>query len=134
MAKGVLAAAESPAAAGRVYFLADAHGGFGYGDVARSLEHAFGRRTRRLPLPDLLLDLAGVITDEVAWLCGSRPIFGRDKAREIKARWWLCSAERAARDLGWRARIPLDEGFAETARWYAEAGKLVSPRRVLSPL
>jgi len=133
VAEGVLAAAESPAAAGRVYFLADEHG-YGYRDVARSLERAFGRRTRRVPLPDLVLDLAGVITDEVAWLLGSRPIFGRDKAREIKARWWLCSPERAARDLGWRARIPLDDGFAETARWYAEAGRLRAPRRVPSPL
>jgi nucleoside-diphosphate-sugar epimerase len=131
----MLAAAETPAAAGRTYFLADEHGhGYGYRDVARSLERAFGRRTRRVPLPDLLVDLAGVITDEVAWLFGRRPIFGRDKAREIKARWWLCSPERAARDLGWRARIPLDDGFAETARWYAEAGKLPSPRRVRSPL
>ncbi|MHC4731703.1 MAG: NAD-dependent epimerase/dehydratase family protein [Planctomycetota bacterium] len=135
VAEGMLAAAETPAAAGRTYFLADEHGhGYGYRDVARSLERAFGRRTRRVPLPDLLVDLAGVITDEVAWLFGRRPIFGRDKAREIKARWWLCSPERAARDLGWRARIPLDDGFAETARWYAEAGKLPSPRRVRSPL
>jgi nucleoside-diphosphate-sugar epimerase len=135
VAEGVLAAAEAPAAAGRVYFLADERGrGYGYRDVARSLERAFGRRTRRVPLPDLLVDLAGVLTDEVAWLCGSRPIFGRDKARELKARWWLCSPERAARDLGWHARIPLDDGFAETARWYAEAGKLRSPRRVRSPI
>jgi len=135
VAEGVLAAAESPVAAGRVYFLADEHGrGYGYGDVARSLERAFGRRTRRVPLPDLLVDLAGVLTDEVAWLCGSRPIFGRDKARELKAHWWLCSPARAARELGWRARIPLDDGFAETARWYAEAGKLRSPRRVRSPI
>ncbi|MHC4970870.1 MAG: NAD-dependent epimerase/dehydratase family protein [Planctomycetota bacterium] len=134
VAEGTLAAAETPAAAGRTYFLADEHGtGYGYRDVAESLERAFGRRTRRVPLPDLLLDLAGVITDEVAWLCGRRPVFGRDKAREIKARWWLCSPERAARELGWRARIPLDDGIAETARWYAEAGKLRS-RRVRSPL
>jgi nucleoside-diphosphate-sugar epimerase len=135
VAEGTLAAAETAAAAGRTYFLADEHGsGYGYPEVARSLERAFGHRTRRVPLPDLLLDLAGVITDEVAWLCGRRSIFGRDKAREIKARWWLCSPERAARDLGWRARIALDDGFAETARWYAEAGKLPSPRRVPSPL
>lgn len=135
VAEGMLAAAETPAASGRTYFLADEHGtGYDYREVARSLERAFGRRTRRVPLPDLLLDLAGVLTDEVAWLCGRRPIFGRDKAREIKARWWLCSPERAARELGWRARTPLDDGFAETARWYAEAGRLRSPRRVPSPL
>ncbi|MHC4549049.1 MAG: NAD-dependent epimerase/dehydratase family protein [Planctomycetota bacterium] len=124
--EGVLAAAAAPVAAGRVYFLSDRHG-HTYGAIARSLARAFGRRARRIPVPDLLLDLAAVLTDEYAVLAGTRPLFGRDKARELKARWWLCSAERAARELGWRARIRVDEGFAETARWYIGAGKVRAP-------
>jgi nucleoside-diphosphate-sugar epimerase len=121
VARGLVLAAEAEAARGRTYFLADARG-YGYGDVAESMGRAFGRRPRRVPVPDFVLDLAAALTDEIAGLLGRVPVFGRDKARELKARWWLCSAERAARELAWEPRIPLDEGIAETARWYAGAG------------
>ena len=100
---------------------------FEYGEIAASLGRAFGVRTRRIPVPDLVLDLAGVLVDEFASLVGATPIFGRQKARELKVRWWLCSARRAEREIGWRPRVTLDEGMAATARWYVEAGKVRVP-------
>ena len=121
-AEGVLAAAGS-GAEGLTFFVADATG-CSYRDIARALEGAFGRTARRLPFPDALLNLAGVLADEIAALRGRSAIFGRQKAAELRARWWLCSAQRAARDLGWRPTISLQEGMADTARWYMETGHI----------
>jgi len=132
-AEGVLSAALAPGAAGRTYFLADERG-YGYDDVARCLAGAFGRRLRRIPVPDFAVDLAALLTDEAASLLGRVPVFGREKARELKARWWLCSAALAVRELGWTPRIPLAEGFAATARWYAAAGRVRPPSGVPGPL
>jgi nucleoside-diphosphate-sugar epimerase len=123
VARGILLAATREEARGRTYFLADP-AGYGYGDLARGLGAAFGTRPRVLPLPDCLLDLAGALTDEVAGLTGAVPVFGRQKALELKQRWWLCSAGRAEREIGWRPLVPLAEGLAETARWYVRAGKV----------
>jgi nucleoside-diphosphate-sugar epimerase len=128
VAEGVCSAAFEERAAGRVYFVSDPTG-FGHEDVAASLGRAYGRRLRRLPVPDLLLDLAAVLTDEWASIVGGVPVFGRQKAIELKTRWWLCSSKRAERELGWRARIGLEEGMAETARWYGEHGRVRVPRR-----
>jgi len=133
VAEGILAAALAPDASDRVYFLSETHG-YGYDDVAHALERVFSRRTRRLPLPDLVVDAVAALADEIAALAGKRPLFSRDKAREIKARWWLCSGERAAREIGWRPRITLDDGVRETARWYVAHGKVKAPRGVPSPL
>ena len=121
-AEGVLAAAGS-GAEGLTFFVADATG-CSYRDIARALEGAFGRTARRLPFPDALLNLAGVLADEIAALRGRSAIFGRQKAAELRARWWLCSAQRAVRDLGWRPTISLQEGMADTARWYMETGHI----------
>jgi len=137
VARGILAAGTADGAAGRAYFLADANG-YGYPEVAGSMGRAFGRTLKRVPVPDFVLDLAAALTDEVAALGGWVPVFGRDKARELKARFWLCSAARAACELRWEPRITLDEGIAETASWYVDAGWLRGPRiaatRVPSPL
>ncbi|MGH7163596.1 MAG: hypothetical protein ACREID_08935, partial [Planctomycetota bacterium] len=54
------------------------------------------------------------------------------KARELKARWWLCSSARAESELGWRPVIGLDQGMRDTARWYVDAGK-VRPLRAAGP-
>jgi len=128
VADGILAAATAPGADGRTYFLADDDGGYSYSGLGQAMATAYGRRQRRLPLPDVLLDLAAVAADEIAALTGRVSVFGRQKAIELKTRWWLCSPARARRELGWKARVPLATGLAETARWYAEAGKAPFPR------
>jgi len=133
VATAVLAAARIPASAGRIYFVADANG-YGYDDLAGALGRAFGRRLRRIPIPDLALNLAAILTDAMAWLSGRTPVFGREKVKELKARWWLCSAARAERELGWKPTIPLDEGVVETVRWYANTGRVRVPPGVTSSL
>jgi nucleoside-diphosphate-sugar epimerase len=97
VARGILLAVEAEGARGRVYFLSDGEG-YGYPDVACAMGSAFGRRTRRVPVPD--------------------------KASELKARLWICSAGRAEHDLGWQPLVPLDEGIRETADWYVQEGLL----------
>jgi nucleoside-diphosphate-sugar epimerase len=60
-------------------------------------------------------------------------VFGRDKARELKARLWLCSAARAERELGWRPQVALDDGIRETAEWYVREGLVRAPRGAKRP-
>ncbi|MGQ0612456.1 MAG: NAD-dependent epimerase/dehydratase family protein [Planctomycetaceae bacterium] len=121
VAEAILLAGTRGEARNRLYYLAEGPG-CTHGEVGEALSAAYGRRLRRVPLPDLLLDLAGVLTDELAGLLGRTPVFGRDKAKDLKARFWVCSALRAGRELGWTPRITLQEGMAATARWYEEQG------------
>jgi nucleoside-diphosphate-sugar epimerase len=55
---------------------------------------------------------------------GRAPLLDGDKANELLAPGWACSSQALRRDAGWAAEIPLDEGLAETARAYREAGWL----------
>jgi nucleoside-diphosphate-sugar epimerase len=123
VAAGAYSAALAENSRGRTYFLADPKG-CSHVEFAESLGAAFNHRVRRLPVPDLLVDLAAVLTDEWASLTGAVSLFGRQKAIELKTRWWLCSAARAERELGWRAKVELREGAAETARWYEAHGRV----------
>ena len=43
-----------------------------------------------------------------------------DKAREIVAGSWICSARAAAEELGFTVSAPLLERLRQTAEWYRE--------------
>jgi nucleoside-diphosphate-sugar epimerase len=60
----------------------------------------------------------------VARVTGRASVLAPEKAAELLAPAWTCTSEALARDAGWRARIAVDEGFAQTARWYRESGWL----------
>jgi nucleoside-diphosphate-sugar epimerase/glycosyltransferase involved in cell wall biosynthesis len=49
----------------------------------------------------------------------TEPEFSAMASRPWDVRDWYANPARAAEVLGWRAEVPLDEGLARTARWYA---------------
>jgi nucleoside-diphosphate-sugar epimerase len=118
LVRGVVA----PAARG-VYHIAEPRS-YSWEAVGRMVGAAVGRRVRALPVPAALLGgLAGVV-ETAAGLVGSSSIFNRDKARELLAPGWLCETESARAEMGYEARIGLDEGLRATARWYRDNGWL----------
>ena len=50
--------------------------------------------------------------------------FNRDKYAEMRQRYWVCSHDEIARDLGWKPQVTLGEGAALTAAWYRREGWL----------
>lgn len=118
LVRALLLAGEHPAAAGRVYFAAAPP--LRFGDILTLLGDAFERQPLRVPVPGVALVAAGVGADLLARLTGTPRPFGRQKALEMLHRGWVCSTERAARELGFRAEIGYAEGFRQTADWYRQ--------------
>lgn len=122
LVRGIADAAESPAAAGRTYFLA-------YDDpvelsqIVRIMVRAIRGRPRyhiHIPLR-LLMGLASCV-ETVASLTGRTTFVTRHKIREIGQRWWTCSSAAARRDFGFCPSASLETAIAATARWYIENG------------
>lgn len=122
LAHGMLLAARQPEAMGRTYFLT---GGDAELDTVLDLiAAALGQTPRRIAVPPALLELAALLSEAVARALGTALTFHRGKAMELRQPAWLCSGERAARELGFQPRWKLDEGIAQTVRWYLAAGWL----------
>lgn len=79
----------------------------------------FVLKTRKWPF--LLPALAG---DALGKLTGKPSIFGMDKLREATQTGWVCSVEKAQQQLGFAPAYSLEERYAQTARWYRQAGWL----------
>ena len=125
LALALVAAAESPQALGRTYNAA-------HPTVVTQLElalavgRAVGRPVRTLRLPSVVVRAVLAAAGTLTRAFGGAPLLDADKAQELLAPGWVASSHALERDAGWKAVIGLEEGLAETARHYREAGWLPS--------
>jgi nucleoside-diphosphate-sugar epimerase len=85
---------------------------------------ALGRRVKVLPAPPPLIWGVAAMGELVGKIARRPPVLNLDKAREIAAGDWLCSAQAAAEQLGFRPAAPLNERLRQTADWYRREGWL----------
>lgn len=123
LAEGAIAAAESPVCAQRTYHLTHPEV-VTQRALVEAVGRAVGRRVRVFTLsPPAVRQLLRV---SGAWARVRRraSLLCPDKAAELLAPAWTCSATGLRRDAQWTADIALDEGLGETALWYRSAGWL----------
>lgn len=95
-----------------------------YRGVMEALARALGVRPLRVHVPLWIVSLAGAIGQFLYDVTGRPMIVNRDKARELRAPSWACDADPIRRELGFQPRFDLDQGLADTVRWYRENGWL----------
>ena len=123
LAEGIVRAGEAPEGANEAFYFANGEA-VEVSAVLGIIERAIGARTVRVGIPDRVVRFLGAVVEDSARLAGKRSMFGRDKALEMTQKAWCCSPAKAEKKLGWKARIPLEEGMKETAGWYKSQGLL----------
>jgi nucleoside-diphosphate-sugar epimerase len=123
LADALRAAATAPRALGAVYHAAHpevvTQEALGFA-VARAVRH----RVLPLHIADEWVPTLLRFSGRAARLFGRATRLDADKVPEFLAAAWTCSSHALARDVGWQARIGLDQGLAATARWYTAEGWL----------
>jgi nucleoside-diphosphate-sugar epimerase len=123
LVEGLLAAAHSPNANGRTYFLA--HAKPVTWEELGSVAAAIMRRTpRTVKIPFAMAYAVGALAEVLAALTGRPGIVSREKVLEARCAAWTCDTSRACRELGFVAPTGLETGMAATLAWYKEAGWL----------
>jgi nucleoside-diphosphate-sugar epimerase len=95
----------------------------GIGQMAAAAMERRRLRVLHLPRP-LTLAMAGIPQLVTAALGRPPSIVNLDKAREGFAGSWVCSAEKAQRQLGFSPTASLADRMRQTASWYREQGWL----------
>jgi nucleoside-diphosphate-sugar epimerase len=120
-ARGFLALAERPEAAGRPFFLASGETTTAAG-IMEEAARALGVRPFRLPMPAALLRALAAAADAVTDATGRKLPLNRKLAKQILAPGWVCDPSRAREQLGFEARTPLADSIGRAARWYVARG------------
>ena len=88
--------------------------------MAAAVQKAIGRRVRSLSIARFQIMAIAWANSLRQSLGGSVQILTPGKVREMFHPDWTIHDRRLAETLGFAARYTLDQGFAETIRWYRE--------------
>jgi nucleoside-diphosphate-sugar epimerase len=94
----------------------------------RALVDAFaqatGRKVHVIPTPVWLYMAAGYAGGLASALIRKPLPLSPEKVTHISQRYWVCNSDAIARDLGWQARVTIEEGLARTLSWCKQRGWL----------
>ncbi len=127
-ADAVVASLEGNQKSGSVYFVDDGekHTWRGLGQAIRDAMTQGKRRKRLLSVrvPSGLIYWGGAASEIKARITGKPALLTRDKWRDGKQAYWLCSSTRIYQELGFKAKTSLTQGIAQTLNWYQNEGWL----------
>lgn len=103
----IVSCMDAPAAAGQTFVVSD-EGAPSTPELCEKLAAGMNVPARLFPFPVVLLEL------------GAR-LLGQSGAASKLTGTLVVDASKLRNTLGWRPRIPLDQGLIETARWYHQA-------------
>lgn len=124
VAAGVVLASTRAEAVGRTFFVANDHP-VQWRDLFDAAAQSAGRRIRAdVEVPSWLVRGGAVVGDVVSRVSGRAGLLTSAKVALTAPPFWICSAQRIRRELGFTTATSLPDGLAETFRWYVERGWL----------
>jgi nucleoside-diphosphate-sugar epimerase len=119
LARAVLACLESEKAAGNEYLLED-----GQPHTWREVTAVIGQSMQlslvRVRIPLAVAKAAATVIGCAARCTGKPPLFDRDRLKDFVQPSWTCSSAKIRAELGFAPQYTLEQGVAETCRWYKE--------------
>lgn len=123
LAAGIVSAALSPDAEGEIYFMANPEPVV-WREFALRIAQVMGYRAATVAVPLALMRIAACAGDLVSRVRGVPSLLRSEKLQDIAQLAWICSSEKAYRQLNWLPKVPLDEAIRRTALWYRDHGWL----------
>ncbi|MBZ0201646.1 MAG: NAD-dependent epimerase/dehydratase family protein [Ignavibacteria bacterium] len=123
LVRGFILAGESDISASEIYFIASEKF-YNWRDVGNMTQKLLGRKTVRVVIPHFAVKTTAFFS-QVFGVFSSKPIvLNIEKSRELTQAYWICSIEKAQRELGFKESFTLEEGFRDTIDWYKKEGWL----------
>jgi nucleoside-diphosphate-sugar epimerase len=120
--EGIILAAEHEQASGQIYFITS-QDRYTWQEIFEQSLRLQNRNVRLMPIPWAAIKLAAGMIKSYRRVRGLPSNLIDDKMNELLEQHWVCSGQKARRDLGFDAKTSLQKGLEETIRWYHETGR-----------
>jgi nucleoside-diphosphate-sugar epimerase len=125
---GLMAAARSPDAVGRKYFLAS-EAPIQWRSLGEMIGQSVGRRVRHVDLPPSIVTVGALAGELLGRVTRVATLANRSKAELSRPPFWVCSASRARQELAFAPSHSLPDAVRATYYWYRKSGWLGGSRR-----
>lgn len=116
---GILLSAFSDKSINQTYFISSERG-YGWEEIGDITSKILGKRVLKVKIPHLAVYTIAAISQFLSYFSEEATILNLEKAREMVQESWVCSVEKAKRDLGYEQKISIEEGIKNTIQWYIE--------------
>lgn len=123
LVRGLVEAAESPATAGRTYYLSQP-GVTTWAEMGKRMGTRMGLRVRTLTVPRGLVPAVSRTAGVFSGLAGRPNPLPPDRIQDLLAEAWTCDSSRAREEFGFETRLDLKTGLKQTVDWYLRRGWL----------
>ncbi len=120
---GILLAAFSDKSLNRTYFISSEKG-YGWEEIGNISSKILGKRVLKLRIPHFMIFTVAAISQFFSYFRKEATILNLEKAREMVQNSWVCSVEKAKRELGYSQKVDLEQGVRDTIQWYRANGWL----------
>lgn len=121
--QGLILAATKDIATHQTYFITSDEI-LTYEELIQAVAQALDKQPLKIPIPHFLLHgIAGVL-EFITIFQQKVPPLNREKAKEMTQEAWICTSEKARKELGYQAQTFIQEGTKKTVNWYKKAAWL----------
>lgn len=118
LVRGIVDMMESDRTNGKIYFLASEEF-YTWDNIMDILKKYMGKKfIIKIKIPHFLVLMIGAISGFFGKFSSKPPIFYYEKALEFVQEYWICSIEKAKKDINFKTTIPIEYGLKETIEWY----------------
>lgn len=119
LADGIILAAEKDIANGQKYFIC-MDKAYNWDEIGAITTGLLGRKALKIRLPHSVLYSVGYLAELFSTFSKNPATLNIDKCKDITQLRWVCSNEKAKRELGFEAKHTIEESFKKTIDWYRE--------------
>jgi dihydroflavonol-4-reductase len=118
---GIILAGESEKAVSNIYFISSEKF-YTWREIGKLTSRLMNKRTVPVKVPHLVVYTVGAFAQFFSLFSSKPAILNLEKCRDLTRKYWICSAQKAMNELGFREKLGLEQGLKMTIDWYRENG------------
>jgi len=121
LVEGFYLAAISEKSSGQIYFISSEQF-YSWDEVGKVTSNVLKKNPLKVKVPHFIVYTLAAVAQLFAAFSKKPATLNIEKARDITQQYWICSTEKAVKELGYHQNISIEEGIRRTCEWYKKMG------------
>ena len=119
LVNGFYIAAVSKNSAGEIYFISSEKY-YSWEEVGKITSEVLGKNPIKIKVPHFAVYTIAAVAQLFSVFSSKPATINIEKAKDITQKEWICDTSKAKKELGYRQKIPIEEGIKRTCNWYKD--------------